>query len=61
MEYYIVETGDLTVMKKIVNEHIDGGWEPIGGIAVKRMGHQSATDGVYINYNYLQAMTRTVS
>ncbi len=51
MEYTVIETGGLTVLKLIVNAEIAKGWEPLGGITVKHWGEN-------LGHNYLQAMVR---
>ena len=53
MEYEIVENINLVRMVEDVNNMVDEGWEPIGGVAVSTCEYRG-----YEEKTYLQAIIR---
>lgn len=39
MEYKIIESAHKSIVEEKVNEHIQNGWEPLGGISVATNSH----------------------
>ena len=53
MQYQICEASGRENLEKLVNENIQIGWQPLGGVSVD---HQP---GLFGNWWYFQAMVRT--
>jgi hypothetical protein len=51
MEYKIVEALEAKKLQQAVNEHIQDGWEPLGGVAI-------GCSSISVNWTYCQAMVR---
>lgn len=63
MKYLLLAAGDATVLEEEVNEHIQQGWIPIGGVSVAAsnwvaMNHREGMEETYSEYIYAQALTQ---
>lgn len=65
VNYQIVKAGTVTRLEAKVREQIEGGWEPLGGVAVFQQlsdDDKSPTDNTCTLYDngqvYLQAMVK---
>lgn len=56
MEYKIIQSSDPQVFVDKVNQEIDKGWRPAGGVAVSSWGDSQF--GVDAVFKYVQALVR---
>lgn len=57
MNYIILTSDTANLMEKLVNESIQDGWKPLGGVGYAFI-QQTKHDGLYIVEQYTQAMIK---
>jgi hypothetical protein len=58
IEYHLVSAETIEDLETIVNEQIDDGWEPLGGLALHHFWHLGEDDVKAFHEFYLQALIR---
>jgi hypothetical protein len=54
MEYTVIKHDSIEALIEVVNEYIQDGWKPLGGVAIST----SVGSGSYSQSEYAQAMTK---
>lgn len=56
MTYITIQAGDLKELDVLVNQNIERGWKPLGGVGTYLL-HQEANYAKWIEVWFIQAMT----